>query len=145
MGASKGQRVCPSKTALTVNECKTAAKALKKSYGGRQWESMRPGGCYFYAPWGRIYFNERKTKAFGSEMTVVCKSVATGGKKTTPKKGGNPCAKSNGGCNKLRKCTNVKGKAVCGACPKGYTNSGTKQCKKRRRQDNEEGEKVHCF
>jgi len=61
----------------------------------------------------------------------VCVAKATGGKKTTPKKKpANPCAKNNGGCAKARKCMNVKGKAMCGKCPKGYTNSGTKQCKK---------------
>merc|ERR1712019_73783 len=42
----------------------------------------------------------------------------------------NPCAKNNGGCTKARKCANVKGKAVCGNCPKGWLNSGTKNCKK---------------
>merc|ERR1712072_1267404 len=41
----------------------------------------------------------------------------------------NPCAKNNGGCNKLRKCSNNKGKAVCGKCPTGYLNLGTKNCK----------------
>merc|ERR1712010_179071 len=34
------------------------------------------------------------------------------------------------GCAKARKCMYVKGKAICGKCPKGYTNSGKKQCKK---------------
>ena len=61
----------------------------------------------------------------------VPKCKTTCDKKTTPKKKpANPCAKNNGGCAKARKCMNVKGKAMCGKCPKGYTNSGTKQCKK---------------
>ena len=46
------------------------------------------------------------------------------------KKPVNPCAKNNGGCTKARKCSNVKGKAVCGNCPSGWLNSGTKNCKK---------------
>merc|ERR1712176_1576549 len=55
-------------------------------------------------------------------------------KKTTKKKpltnGVNPCSKNNGGCDKLRKCSNVKGKAVCANCPKGYTKLGATKCKK---------------
>merc|ERR1719271_855178 len=48
----------------------------------------------------------------------------------TEKKPANPCLKNNGGCDKARKCMNVKGKAVCGKCPKGYTNLGATKCKK---------------
>merc|ERR1712222_179074 len=41
-----------------------------------------------------------------------------------------PCKKNNGGCDKARKCMNSNGKAKCGNCPKGYTNSGATKCKK---------------
>jgi len=40
------------------------------------------------------------------------------------------CLKNNGGCDKARKCMNVKGKAMCGDCPKGWTNLGAMKCKK---------------
>jgi len=63
-------------------------------------------------------------------LVLPQKMVATTGGKKTTKKPANPCAKNNGGCNKLRKCMNSKGKAMCGKCPTGYTNLGAKNCKK---------------
>merc|ERR1712010_361840 len=60
--------------------------------------------------------------------TTNCTSIKVTLEKGIPKR--IQCAKNNGGCAKARKCMNVKGKAMCGKCPKGYTNSGTKQCKK---------------
>merc|ERR1712046_25399 len=50
--------------------------------------------------------------------------------KKPTKKPANPCLKNNGGCDKARKCMNVKGKPKCGMCPKGFTNLGATKCKK---------------
>merc|ERR1719454_1127643 len=50
--------------------------------------------------------------------------------KKPTKKPANPCLKNNGGCDKARKCMNMKGKAKCGNCPKGFTNLGATKCKK---------------
>merc|ERR1712032_1570772 len=67
-----------------------------------------------------VKFNDQNCNNYSTEY--LCQKAM--------KKGANPCAKNNGGCTKARKCSNVKGKAVCGKCPKGYTNLGAKNCKK---------------
>merc|ERR1712037_485170 len=129
--AGNGKANCAGKGAPVKNEagCRAAAKAMKRQFGGGSTFSSYPMGCFVYNT--KLYFNKGKTGKGNSKASPVCVSGATGGKKTTPKKKpANPCAKNNGGCAKARKCMNVKGKAICGKCPKGYTNSGTKQCKK---------------
>merc|ERR1719331_3449998 len=133
--AGIGKPSCSGKGAVVNNEnaCKAAAKAMKKPFSGSGGYSTYPKGCFVFFNGGKsfVYFNKGKTGKGNSKASPVCASGATGGKKTTPKKKpANPCAKNNGGCAKARKCMNVKGKAMCGKCPKGYTNSGTKQCKK---------------
>merc|ERR1712032_913479 len=129
--AASGKASCSGKGAPVKNEngCKAAAKAMKKAFSGSGAYASYPKGCFLLN--NKFYYNKGKTGKANSKARPVCVSGATGGKKTTPKKKpANPCAKNNGGCAKARKCMNVKGKAMCGKCPKGYTNSGTKQCKK---------------
>merc|ERR1719163_1371378 len=106
--------------------CKAAGKILKKAWGGSGSYATWPKACFLYN--NKLYFNKHKTGKANKQGNPVC-TGAGGGKKTT-KKPANPCAKNNGGCNKLRKCANVKGKPVCGKCPNGYTNLGAKNCKK---------------
>merc|ERR1719506_1660318 len=132
--AASGKANCAGKGVAVKNEngCKAAAKAMKRQFsgsGGGKTFSSYPMGCFVYNT--KLYFNKGKTGKGNSKASPVCVSGATGGKKTTPKKKpANPCAKNNGGCAKARKCMYVKGKAICGKCPKGDTNSGKKQCKK---------------
>merc|ERR1712037_502232 len=130
--AGNGKATCSGKGAAvkSVNACKAAAKAIKKQFGSSGAFGSYPKGCFVYN--NKLYFNNGKTGKGNSKASPVCAGKATGGKKTTPKKKpANPCAaKNNGGCAKERKCMNVKGKAKCGNCPKGYTNLGTKYCKK---------------
>merc|ERR1712222_120378 len=132
--AGNGKANCAGKGAPVKNEagCRAAAKAMKRQFsgsGGGKTFSSYPMGCFVYNT--KLYFNKGKTGKGNSKASPVCVSGATGGKKTTPKKKpANPCAKNNGGCAKAHKCMYVKGKAICGKCPKGYTNSGKKQCKK---------------
>merc|ERR1712032_262309 len=129
--AASGKASCSGKGAPVKNEngCKAAAKAMKKAFSGSGAYASYPKGCFLLN--NKFYYNKGKTGKANSKARPVCVSGATGGKKTTPKKKpANPCAKNNGGCAKARKCMNVKGKAMCGKCPKGYTNSGKKQCKK---------------
>merc|ERR1712037_1000256 len=132
--AANGKANCAGKGAPVKNEagCRAVAKAMKRQFsgsGGGKTFSSYPMGCFVYNT--KLYFNKGKTGKGNSKASPVCVSGATGGKKTTPKKKpANPCAKNNGGCAKARKCMYVKGKAICGKCPKGYTNSGKKQCKK---------------
>merc|ERR1719305_537662 len=117
------------KSVATEKACRASAKVIKKQFGSAGAFGSYPKGCFVYN--NKLYFNNGKTGKANSKSNPVCVAKATGGKKTTPKKKpANPCAKNNGGCAKARKCMNVKGKAMCGKCPKGYTNSGTKQCKK---------------
>merc|ERR1719472_349590 len=140
--AGNGKANCAGKGAPVKNEagCRAAAKAMKRQFGGGSTFSSYPMGCFVYNT--KLYFNKGKTGKGNSKASPVCVSGATGGKKTTPKKKpANPCAKNNGGCAKARKCMYVKGKAICGKCPKGYTNSGKKQCKKSNRHE-EAHEKV---
>merc|ERR1712037_920118 len=109
--------------------CRASARVMKKQFGDAGAFGSYPKGCFLYD--NKLYFNYHKTGKAKGNANPVCVSGATGGKKTTPKKKpANPCAKNNGGCAKARKCMYVKGKAICGKCPKGYTNSGKKQCKK---------------
>merc|ERR1719398_492901 len=129
--AANGKPNCAGKGVAVKNEnaCKAAAKAMKKAFSGSGAYASYPKGCFLIS--NKFYYNKGKTGKANSKARPVCVSGATGGKKTTPKKKpANPCAKNNGGCAKARKCMNVKGKAMCGKCPKGYTNSGKKQCKK---------------
>jgi len=39
------------------------------------------------------------------------------------------CAKSNGGCDSKRTCTNTMTSRTCGNCPAGYVNSGATGCR----------------
>ncbi|MBN9160720.1 MAG: hypothetical protein J0I07_07140, partial [Myxococcales bacterium] len=39
------------------------------------------------------------------------------------------CAQNHGGCDALTTCTNTPGGFTCGACPKGYTGTGTTGCR----------------
>merc|ERR1712210_313255 len=118
------------KPVATEKACRASAKVIKKQFGSAGAFGSYPKGCFVYN--NKLYFNNGKTGKGNSKASPVCAGKATGGKKTTPKKKpANPCAaKNNGGCAKERKCMNVKGKAKCGNCPKGYTNLGTKYCKK---------------
>merc|ERR1719163_2606080 len=92
---------------------------MKKTYAGKGSYSTWQKACFMTS--NRFYFNVHKAGKTHKSGNPVCAG---------PAKATNPCAKNNGGCNKLRKCANVKGKAVCGKCPKGYTNLGAKNCKK---------------
>jgi len=121
------------KPVATEKACRASANVIagkgQIQFGSAGAFGSYPKGCFVYN--NKLYFNNGKTGKANSKSNPVCVAKATGGKKTTPKKKpANPCAKNNGGCAKARKCMNVKGKAMCGKCPKGYTNSGTKQCKK---------------
>merc|ERR1712032_1598332 len=119
--AGNGKANCGKlKAVATEKACRASAKVIKKQFGSAGAFGSYPKGCFVYN--NKLYFNKGKTGKANSKSNPVCVAKATGGKKTTPKK--------NGGCAKARKCMNVKGKAMCGKCPKGYTNSGTKQCKK---------------
>merc|ERR1712222_103424 len=128
--AGNGKANCGKlKPVATEKACRASAKVIKKQFGSAGAFGSYPKGCFVYN--NKLYFNNGKTGKANSKSNPVCVAKATGGKKTTPKKKpANPCAKNNGGGAKARKCMNVKGKAMCGKCPKGYTNSGTKQCKK---------------
>jgi hypothetical protein len=102
----------------------------------KRWEDVK---LHFTGKFGKgthtFSIRSNKANAFGCgtawgdiDILVLPEKLTT--VMQTTKKPVNPCAKNNGGCTKARKCSNVKGKAVCGNCPSGYTNSGTKNCKK---------------
>jgi len=108
--------MCQNESCLQGTLQKKRDEETKKNYGeetGKKTTAKKP----------------KKTTKKKPEKTTKKKPTKTTKKKPLTN-GVNPCSKNNGGCDKLRKCSNVKGKAVCANCPKGYTNLGATKCKK---------------
>merc|ERR1719371_82672 len=83
--AAKNKANCAGKgtPVKSLNACKSAAKAMKKSFYTKPLNSISyPAGCFFMS--NRFYYNTRKGKG-NTRAQPVCVQV-TGGKKTTPKK-----------------------------------------------------------
>merc|ERR1712032_1225471 len=129
--AANGKPTCAGKGAAVKNEnaCKAAAKAMKKKFASSGAYASYPKGCFLLN--NQFYYNKGKTGKGNSKARAACVGKAAATKKPSKKlvmaANGKPTCAGKGAAVK---CMYVKGKAICGKCPKGYTNSGKKQCKK---------------
>merc|ERR1711981_295060 len=87
--AGNGKTNC-GKNKPVANEaaCKSAAKTLKKAYGGTGSYAAWPKACFLYN--NKLYFNKRKTGKANKQGNPLC-AGAGGGKKTTKKQQGLKC------------------------------------------------------
>merc|ERR1711981_74393 len=81
--AGNGKTIC-GKNKPVANEaaCKSAAKTLKKAYGGTGSYAAWPKSCFLYN--NKLYFNKHKTGKANKQGNPLC-AGAGGGKKTTKK------------------------------------------------------------
>merc|ERR1711959_819673 len=83
--AGNGKTNCgKNKPVASEAACKSAAKTLKKAYGGTGSYAAWPKACFLYN--NKLYFNKHKTGKANKQGNPVCQG-AGGGKKTTKKQG----------------------------------------------------------
>merc|ERR1712010_273312 len=74
--AKAGQTTCGSKLAPVKNEqeCKAAAKTMKKPFGGAGTYHPYPKGCYYNAAARRVFYNKGKAGLKNAKASPVCKT-----------------------------------------------------------------------